>query len=136
MTASAIAMRPVNSTHRPQTNLRQQSQSAALRRPDPFTEVAPFHPPDSEESEREGLAFQGDLPQGENSLLKKQDIQFQNVDPFPLGRHLVGITDQPDFNLASWPDLDLGGLDQEDLDTYLKRKKPSVFSFKVPATRK
>jgi hypothetical protein len=42
--------------------------------------------------------------------------------PFHTGRHLVGITDQHDFNLAHWPDLEVSGLSQKKLDTYLSRK--------------
>lgn len=42
---------------------------------------------------------------------------------FHAGPHLVGITDQHDFNLADWPDLEVSGLSQQKLDSYLKRKK-------------
>ena len=39
------------------------------------------------------------------------------------GRHLRGITDRPGFDLAAWPDLDIGALSQRDLAEYTRRRK-------------
>ena len=39
------------------------------------------------------------------------------------GRHLRGITDRPDFDLSTWPDLDIGALDSRDLVEYSRRRK-------------
>jgi hypothetical protein len=49
-------------------------------------------------------------------------VQVPEPAPFTAGRHLIGVTDQPDFNLTRWPDLEVNGLDQTNLDIYLKRK--------------
>ncbi|HKY22076.1 MAG TPA: hypothetical protein VJM31_12745 [Vicinamibacterales bacterium] len=39
------------------------------------------------------------------------------------GRHLRGITDRPDFDLAIWPDLDAGALSPKDLADYMRRRR-------------
>lgn len=38
------------------------------------------------------------------------------------GRRIVGVTDQPDFDLEMWPTPDVSGLDRESLTAYLLRK--------------
>ena len=42
--------------------------------------------------------------------------------PETVGRHLAGVTDQPDFDAAGWPDLDVGALSEEGRGEYLRRK--------------
>lgn len=38
------------------------------------------------------------------------------------GRRIVGVTDQPDFDLESWPTPDVGALDRDARAAYLQRK--------------
>lgn len=40
----------------------------------------------------------------------------------PIGRRIDGVTDQPDFDPAGWPDLDVGALAPEAAAEYLRRK--------------
>ena len=40
----------------------------------------------------------------------------------PVGRRIAGVTDQPEFDPAGWPDLDVGALDADALTEYLLRK--------------
>jgi len=39
------------------------------------------------------------------------------------GRHIRGVTDQPDFDLAAWPTPDTGALSKDALRAYLDRKR-------------
>lgn len=43
--------------------------------------------------------------------------------PLVLGRHLEGVTDRPDFDLATWPDIDVGALPPGAAQSYLQRKE-------------
>lgn len=44
-------------------------------------------------------------------------------EPSIPGRHLRGITDRPEFDLATWPDLDIGALNPRDLEEYSRRRR-------------
>lgn len=116
-------MRPVSSPRHTSADLPRQGRASLSPQPNSFVAEAPAQGGDTSSFEGEPLSGEYSPAEVEDVLRKEISSRRTDANVFFPGRHLVGITDQPDFNPDFWPDLEVGGLDQEKLDTYLKRKK-------------